>query len=75
MAQVIEGDLNTQMPDGVTLHAPAPVVSYFYAGRLFALIKWWLEQGMPLAPQEMAALTNRLCTRGVLGSVEVNMGV
>lgn len=75
MAQVIERDLHTQMPAGVSLRAPAPVVSYFYAGGLFALIKWWLEQGMPLPPEEMAVLTNRLCTRGVMGAVEVSAGV
>ncbi len=74
MAQVIERDLHTQMPESAALNAPAPVVSYFYAGGLFALIKWWLEQGMPLPPQEMAALTNRLCARGVMGSIEVKVG-
>lgn len=74
MAQVIEHDLHTQMPGGATLSAPTPVVSHFYAGGLFALIKWWLEQGMPLSPEEMAALTNRLCTHGVLGAVAMATG-
>ena len=74
MAQVIERDLHTQMPADATLTAPAPVVSYFYAGGLYALIKWWLEQGMPLSAAEMAALTDRLCTHGVLGVVTPHKG-
>ncbi len=72
MAQVIERDLRTQMPGGAALTAPVPAVSYFYAGGLYAVIKWWLEQGMPYSPAEMAALTDRLCTHGVLGVVTLS---
>jgi AcrR family transcriptional regulator len=67
IAQVIERDLSVEMPAGTRLDAPPPVVSHFYAGALYALIKWWLDQGMPYTPAEMAAYTGRLCTEGVLG--------
>lgn len=67
IAQVIDRDLREQMPEGVQLDAPAPVVSHFYAGALFALIKWWLEQEMPLPAAEMAKLSDRLCSQGVMG--------
>lgn len=69
IAQVIERDLREQMPAGAQLDAPAPVVSHFYAGALVALIKWWLEQAMPLPAAEIARLSDRLCTKGVLGVI------
>lgn len=69
IAQVIDRDLREQMPVGAQLDAPTPVVSHFYAGAIFALIKWWLEQDMPLSAAEMAKLSDRLCTEGVLGLI------
>ena len=41
------------------------VFSFFVAGCI-GLLKQWLEQGMPLAPDEMAAVVEGIITKGVL---------
>jgi AcrR family transcriptional regulator len=34
--------------------APAAMYAQFFAGAIISTLAWWLEQGMPYAPQQMA---------------------
>jgi hypothetical protein len=39
---------------------PIPVLSNYLAIELFALLKWWLDAGMPYTPESMDEIFHRL---------------
>jgi AcrR family transcriptional regulator len=39
---------------------PIPVLSNYLASELFALLKWWLDAGMPYTPESMDGIFHRL---------------
>jgi AcrR family transcriptional regulator len=61
LAQLIENSLTelvTDRPGGL----PIPIVANYLATELFALLKWWLDQGMPYSPQQMDEIFHELVT-------------
>lgn len=48
-----------------SLAIPIPILSRHFAGSLYALLLWWLENGRPYSSLEMAQMLQRLCTLGV----------
>lgn len=51
------------------------ILARHFAGALFALVSWWLEQDMPYSPTYMAETIQQLCMMGVmpvLADAEVN---
>ena len=70
IAREVERELAQDMPPGMRVAAPLPVVAHFTAGALFGLIAWWLANDLPYSPEEMARIADRLCVRGVLGVLE-----
>lgn len=40
---------------------PQPIIAQFYAGTLFALGTWWLENEMPISAEELARYWLKLC--------------
>lgn len=48
-----------------TLAIPLPILARQFAGSLFSLLVWWLENGRPYPPLEMAKMLKQLCTQGV----------
>lgn len=65
-----EMELTRFLPAGVTTTIPIPVLSHHLAGSLFALAKWWLDNGMPYSPAEMAEMLRKVCEIGVRGLIE-----
>jgi AcrR family transcriptional regulator len=49
---------------------PLPVLTYSLAGSLLVLVKWWLENGMPVSPEEMDGNFQRLIMPGIRASLE-----
>ena len=45
-------------------------IAYHFAAGMMSLLRWWLEQGMPYSPEEMAAHIDRLLLQPIqrLGS-------
>ena len=39
---------------------PVPILSNYLATELFALLKWWLDQGMPYSPERMDQIFHEL---------------
>lgn len=40
--------------------------AHFFVGTLFAMIKWWFDNDMPLSPEEMAHLLGRFRSRSAV---------
>lgn len=59
-----------QAYDENTLAVPAPLLAQHFAGSLFALTLWWLENGMPYSAQYMAETMQRLCVLGMAPVME-----
>ncbi len=72
ISQVDEEELQAAFgEDGLPI--PHAILARHFAGALFALIGWWLEQDMPYSPTYMAETIQQLCMVGfvpVLAEVE-----
>lgn len=44
---------------------PDALVAYHFVSTMMALTRWWIEQGMPYPPEEMAEYINRLLIRPI----------
>jgi AcrR family transcriptional regulator len=61
-AEQLEGWLAEQVQkNGCPLSIPLPIIAQFYAGTLFALATWWLENEMPISAEELAHYWFQLC--------------
>lgn len=49
---------------------PIEIVSWHFAGSLYANLLWWLKNDMPYSPKEMATMTKSLCLTGALPVLE-----
>jgi len=47
------------------LQVPLDLLAQTYVGGFLACLSWWLEQGMPYSPQEMARLCNLMFRPGL----------
>lgn len=65
IAQVDEGELQAAFGDDA-LPIPNVILARHFAGALFALISWWLEEDMPYSPTYMAETIQQLCLVGVM---------
>jgi len=70
IAREVERELTQDVPLGIEVNAPLPVIAHFTAGALFGLISWWLANNLPYSPEEMARIADRLCVNGVMGVLE-----
>jgi AcrR family transcriptional regulator len=43
---------------------PLDVLANYYAGSLLSLVTWWLENGMPYPPEQMASIFRQLFFQG-----------
>ncbi|HEX3282547.1 MAG TPA: TetR/AcrR family transcriptional regulator [Pyrinomonadaceae bacterium] len=61
LAQLIENSLTKLITDRAAV-LPIPIVANYLATELFALLKWWLDQGMSYSPQQMDHIFHELVT-------------
>jgi len=57
LSHKIETALKTRL---IKPSIPIPILSNYLASELFALLKWWLDAGMPYTPQNMDEIFHRL---------------
>jgi AcrR family transcriptional regulator len=57
----IETALNQRLKPGArSVDVPIPILSNYLASEIFALLKWWLDAGMPYPPESMDKIFHRL---------------
>ena len=57
----IETTLNQRLKPGARpVDVPIPILSNYLASEFFALLKWWLDAGMPYTPESMDKIFHRL---------------
>lgn len=49
---------------------PSEVLANYMAGAELGLMTWWLENGKPYSPEQMAEMTHRMILKGVLDGVD-----
>ncbi|MCL4266293.1 MAG: TetR/AcrR family transcriptional regulator C-terminal domain-containing protein [Anaerolineae bacterium] len=65
IAQVDEDELQAAFGKDA-LPVPNVILARHFAGALFALVSWWLEQDMPYSPTYMAETIQQLCMVGFM---------
>lgn len=63
-----------QQQEGLQFLVPLPILAQFYAGTLISITTWWLENDLPLTPQEMAHAFKLLLTDGYHAAIDTPSG-
>jgi AcrR family transcriptional regulator len=69
-----EARVSAMLPEGTDIPEGFVLTSQHVAGGLFALVRWWVQKGMPYSVEEMAELAHAICTNGTLTSLEWEPG-
>jgi AcrR family transcriptional regulator len=49
---------------------PLDVLANYFAGSLLSLVTWWLENGMPYPPEQMASIFRQLFFQGAQSTID-----
>ena len=66
--------LSRSLPPEVELNIPPAIISYQVAGSLLALIWWWVNEDMPLPPEEMGRIAHQMCISGTMPFLDGEVG-
>lgn len=64
----------SQRQEGLHFSVPLPILAQFYAGALIGITTWWLENDLPLTPQEMAHALMLLLADGYHAAIDTPPG-
>ena len=68
----IETALNQRLKPGARpVDVPIPILSNYLASEFFALLKWWLDAGMPYPPESMDKVFHRLINPTVKSALRI----
>ena len=68
----IETALNQRLkPRARPVDVPIPILSNYLASEFFALLKWWLDAGMPYTPESMDKAFHRLINPTVKSALRI----
>jgi len=68
----IETALNQRLRPGARpVGVPIPILSNYIASEFFALLKWWLDAGMPYPPEGMDEIFHRLINPAVKSALRI----
>jgi len=68
----IETGLNQRLKPGARpVDVPIPILSNYLASEFFALLKWWLDAGMPYTPESMDKAFHRLINPTVKSALRI----
>jgi hypothetical protein len=56
---------------GHTPVVPLDVLANYFAGSLLNLVTWWLENGMPYPPDQMAGIFRQLFFQGAQSAIDM----
>jgi AcrR family transcriptional regulator len=60
-----------QSTPGHTPGVPLDVLANYFAGSLLNLVTWWLENGMPYPPDQMAGIFRQLFFQGAQSAIDM----
>lgn len=66
LAARIENKLTVWLGKEQITLVPISILSNYLANEIFALLKWWLDENMPYAPERMDEIFHQLVTPGFL---------
>lgn len=66
ITELSEKLLVASFPQGTEPPVPAALMARHYAGSLYALLSWWVQNDMPHPPEYMARLSGEMCRDGIL---------
>lgn len=66
IAVVAQRDIEKSLPEGANANVPAEIVANHFAGGLFALLIWWIENEFPISAKEMAYLCHDIEAKGCI---------
>ena len=69
---ILEIELKNLLPKDKAPRVPLEVMAYAIAGAHIGVIKWWLDNDMPMTAQHVAYQLYSLLTRGMLWSLNVD---
>jgi AcrR family transcriptional regulator len=68
----IETALNRRLnPRARPVDVPIPILSNYLASEFFALLKWWLDAGMPYPPESMDKIFHRLINPTIKSALRI----
>ena len=71
LSRNIETGLNQRLKPGARpVDVPIPILSHYLASEFFALLKWWLDAGMPYPPESMDKIFHRLINPTVKSAMQ-----
>jgi AcrR family transcriptional regulator len=68
-SQKIERDLQGRLPPGQSPAVPLAIVATYVTGTWVTLLKWWLDNKMPYAPERMEEIFQQLIMPGVVAAL------
>ncbi len=74
IARIVLDTLTVRVPrEGLRIEPSLPpeVFANYFAGALMGFITWWLEQGMPYTPEQMASMFRRLLFSGAFDALGI----
>lgn len=69
---ILDLSLKQLLPEGKEPRVPLEVIAYAIAGAHIGVIKWWLDNEMPMTAQHISYQLYSLLTRGMLWSLNVD---
>ena len=60
-----------QTAEGAQPAIPLDVLANYFAGSLLSLVTWWLENGMPYPPEQMASIFRQLFFQGAHSVIDM----
>jgi AcrR family transcriptional regulator len=70
-AKVFFGTNLRQSNPGEQPAVPLDVLANYFAGSLLSLVTWWLENGMPYPPEQMASIFRQLFFEGTQAIIDM----
>jgi len=68
----IASALNQRLKPGARpVDVPIPILSNYLASQFFALLKWWLDAGMPYPPESMDKIFHRLINPTIKSALRI----
>jgi AcrR family transcriptional regulator len=65
LSKKVEEKLSSLLPAPQSCSVPLPLLAHTMSGGLLMMLKWWLDRGMPLSPEEMNAFFQRLIVESI----------
>ena len=70
LSQKIEDRLKILIPSDENIQVPLSILAYIVAGALLVLLKWWLDNKLPYAPEQMDEFFQLIMMPGIRSALD-----